>query len=304
MEPSDTSARPARLAVGVVGTGRVGCALGAAWHRAGHRVIAASRGSERSRRRAQEWLPNVPLLQPGEVVARAGLALLTVPDEVLPDLAAELAASGAVAAGQLVVHTSGRRGTAVLDPCTRQGALPLALHPMMTFTGRGDDAARLSGCFFGVTAPEALRPAAEALVVETGGEPAWVPEGSRALYHTALAAGANHLATLVAESVALLGRAGVSEPERAIAPLLQAALDNALRSGVAGVTGPAARGDADTVAAHLDELRYDGPESTETLAAYVALARLTADRALQAGLLAPEDAERLLDVLAGPEART
>jgi len=33
------------------------------------------------------------------------------------------------------------------------------------------------------------------------------------------------------------------------------------------------------------------------LKAYLALARLTADRALAAGLLRPNDAERLLDVL-------
>jgi predicted short-subunit dehydrogenase-like oxidoreductase (DUF2520 family) len=56
-----------------------------------------------------------------------------------------------------------------------------------------------------------------------------------------------------------------------------------------------ARGDAGTVAEHIAEL---GQVSPEGLRAYVALARLTADRALAAGLLKPEDAERLLDVLA------
>ncbi|HWM97143.1 MAG TPA: oxidoreductase, partial [Streptosporangiaceae bacterium] len=35
------------------------------------------------------------------------------------------------------------------------------------------------------------------------------------------------------------------------------------------------------------------------VAAYVAMARLTADRALAAGILRPADAERLLDVLGG-----
>ena len=38
--------------------------------------------------------------------------------------------------------------------------------------------------------------------------------------------------------------------------------------------------------------------SPDTAAAYVAMARLTADRALAAGLLKPEAAEALLDVLA------
>ncbi len=298
---SDTSERPGRLAAGVVGAGRVGSVLGAALGRAGHIVVAASGRSDASRRRARDRLPDVPLLEPTEVVARADLALLAVPDGELPALVTELTATGAVASGQLVAHTSGRYGVGVLEPAAREGALPMALHPVMTFTGRPDDSTRLVGCFFGVTAPEPLRPIAEALVVELGGEPAWVPEENRALYHAALASGANHLVTLVAESVELLRRAGLEEPHRAISPLLGAALDNALQFGSAALTGPVARGDAETVASHLAELRRASPEA---VAAYVAMARLTADRALRSGMLSPGDAERLLVVLAGPGART
>ncbi|WP_018654649.1 Rossmann-like and DUF2520 domain-containing protein [Actinomadura flavalba] len=291
----DPRDRPARLTVGVVGAGRVGTALGAALGRAGHRVVAVSAVSETSRGRAEERLPGAAVAEPQVVVAHADLVLLTVPDDALPDLAAGLAASGTDVAGKLVLHTSGRHGAAVLDPLTRAGALPLAVHPVMTFTGRPDDVDRLTGISFGVTAPEPLRPVAEALVLEMGGEPVWIPEDRRALYHAALAGGANHLVTLVVESMDLLGRAGVAEPGRMLGPLLGAALDNALRLGLEGLTGPVARGDAGTVAGHLAELGRVSPESRN---AYVALARLTADRALSAGLLKPEDAERLLDVLA------
>lgn len=147
------------------------------------------------------------------------------------------------------MHTSGRYGTAVLDPLTRAGALPLALHPVMTFTGRPDDVNRLTGISFGVTSPEPLRPVAEALVLEMGGEPVWITEEARPLYHAALAGGANHLVTLVVESMDLLARAGVAEPGRMLGPLLGAALDNGLRLGIDGLTGPVARGDAGTVAA-------------------------------------------------------
>jgi len=291
----DTSGRPARLAVGVVGAGRVGAVLGAALAAAGHRVVAASAVSDASRRRADRLLPGAEILPPPDVVARCELALLTVPDDVLPGLVEGLAGAGVVPAGQLVVHPSGRYGVGVLDAATRAGALPLALHPVMTFTGRPEDVARLAGACFGVTAPEQLRPIADALVLEMGGDPQWVAEESRPLYHAALAGGANHLATLVNVSVDLLRRCGVGEPERLLAPLLGAALDNALRQGDAALTGPVARGDAGTVAAHVRELAAVSPD---TVNAYVAMARLTADRALAAGLLRPEAAEALLDVLA------
>ncbi|TDC77114.1 Rossmann-like and DUF2520 domain-containing protein [Streptomyces hainanensis] len=295
--PRSTEARdrPARLRVGVVGSGRVGPVLAAALTLAGHRPVAASGVSDASRRRAEELLPGVPLVAPDEVLARADLVLLTVPDDALPGLVAGLVETGAVRPGQLIAHCSGRYGTAVLDPALRAGALPLALHPVMTFTGTPVDVQRLAGCSFGVTAPAELRLAAEALVIEMGGEPEWIEEKDRPLYHAALALGANHLVTLVAQSLELLRLAGVSAPDRMLGPLLGAALDNALRSGDAALTGPVARGDAGTVAAHLAELRAHAPHA---LAGYLAMARTTADRALDHGLLKPELAEALLGVLA------
>ncbi|GAA3373895.1 hypothetical protein GCM10020367_35640 [Streptomyces sannanensis] len=299
-EPLDPRDRPARLTVGVVGAGRVGPALAASLQLAGHRPIAVSAVSDASVRRAAALLPDVPVVPPAEVLERAELVLLTVPDDVLPGLVEGLAGTGAIRPGQLLVHTSGRYGVGVLEPALRAGALPLALHPVMTFTGTSVDVQRLAGCSFGVTAPEELRLAAEALVIEMGGEPEWIAEEARPLYHAALALGANHLVTLVAQAMELLRTAGVAAPDRMLGPLLGAALDNALRSGDAALTGPVARGDSGTVAAHVAELRKHAPE---TVAGYLAMARTTADRALVHGLLKPELAEDLLGVLAD-EART
>ncbi|WP_219501395.1 Rossmann-like and DUF2520 domain-containing protein [Nonomuraea ceibae] len=291
----DAADRPARLAVGVLGSGKVGSALGAALAQAGHRIVAASGVSDASRRWAADRLGVEPV-RPEEVVEAAELILLTVPDDALPDLVSGLAATGAGLQGKLLVHTSGAYGLSVLRPAAEVGALPFALHPVMTFTGRDDDLNRITGCSFGVTAPEPLRPIAEALVIEMGGEPVWIADADRALYHAALASAANHMVTLIAESSDLLGRIGVEHPGRMLGPLLGAALDNVLRLGIGGLTGPVVRGDAGTVRKHVDALILAAPEAAD---AYVALARLTADRALAAGLLKPEEAERLLDALGG-----
>ncbi|MCA1823565.1 MAG: Rossmann-like and DUF2520 domain-containing protein [Mycobacteriales bacterium] len=291
------AARPARLTVGVVGAGRVGTALASALHSAGHEVVAVSGVSAASQRRAAERLPGVPVLSPSDVVRRAALVLVTPPDDQLAGVVRGLAEGGDVRAGQLVVHCSGRYGLEVLEPAVELGALPLALHPVMTFLGAAEDVDRLVGATFGVTAPDVLRPVAEALVLEMHGEPVWVPEGERPLYHAALALGANYLVTLVNEASDLLRAAGVEQPSRLLAPLLSASLDNALLRGDAALTGPVARGDADTVAAHLTALRRTAPT---VVPAYVAMARLTAERALQSGRLSAVAAERLLDVLAAP----
>jgi predicted short-subunit dehydrogenase-like oxidoreductase (DUF2520 family) len=295
-EPAGADGHPARLRVGIIGPGRVGAALGVALTRAGHQVVAVAAVSDTSVQRARDHFPSARVAEPADVIAAADLVLLTVPDDALPGLIAGLAATGAAVGGRLLAHTSGRYGAGVLQPATRLGALPLALHPVMTFTGRSDDIQRMHGICFGITAPDQLRPVAEALVIEMGGEPVFIAEENRGLYHAALASAANHLVTLVTESCDLLQAAGAADPARMLSPLLFAALDNALRLGDAGLTGPVARGDAGTVAGHLETLRDAAPGA---LAVYVALARLTADRALAAGLLTAPDAARLLDVLSG-----
>ncbi|MCS7478761.1 Rossmann-like and DUF2520 domain-containing protein [Umezawaea endophytica] len=293
--------RPARLAVGVISAGRVGSVLGAALARAGHHVIGVSAVSQASLRRAEDLLPDVPVLDPPDVAQSADLLLLAVPDDELSGLVRGLAATGSLRAGQIVVHTSGAHGVGVLAPAAEVGALCLALHPVMTFTGRAEDLLRMTAASVGVTAAdddEIAWSVGEALVVEMEADPVRIPEHVRPLYHAALAHGANHLVTLVAECTDLLRSAGVSGGERLLGPLLSAALDNALRHGDRALTGPVSRGDVGTVRKHLAVLAHEAPE---VLPSYRVLARRTADRAEAAGLLRPEAATEVRTTLEDDE---
>lgn len=254
--------------------------------------------SDLSRLRAEALLPGVPIQPMPEVASDADLVMLAVPDDVLPALVEGLVDTGAIHAGQFVMHPSGRYGIDVLHPVREAGAIPLAVHPVMTFTGTTVDLARLSDCPFGVTAPDSVRPVAEALVVEMGGDPVWVPEEARPLYHAAVVFGANYLMTVVLQSIELLESAGIADPRRLMAPLLSASLDNALRHGDSSLTGPVARGDSATVAEHLERLSGQSPVVHD---AYRSLARLTADRAVAAGLIDLAAAEELLGVLSNRE---
>jgi predicted short-subunit dehydrogenase-like oxidoreductase (DUF2520 family) len=300
---ADPARRPGRLGVGVVGAGRVGAVLGAALRAAGHAVVGASAVSQASQERVEVLLPGVPVLDIPDVVRRAELVVLSVPDDALAELVSGLAVTGAWQPGQLVVHTSGRHGVGVLEPARGRGAIPLALHPVMTFTGTSIDLTRLTDACFGVTAPAPVLPVAQALVVEMGAEPVVIAEADRPLYHAALAHGANHLVTLVAQTAQLLRGAGVERTDRVLGPLLHAALDNALRSGDDALTGPVARGDAGTVATHAAVVARASREAgtPDVLSAYRVLARATAERALAGGRLRADVAEALLDALADPE---
>ncbi|WP_285727055.1 Rossmann-like and DUF2520 domain-containing protein [Psychromicrobium xiongbiense] len=298
---SGNARRPGRLGVGVVGAGKVGAVLGAALRGAGHAVVGVSAVSEDSRERAESLLPGVPILEIPEVVERAELVLLAVPDDALSTLVEGLATLGAWQAGQLVAHTSGRFGVGVLAPVRAVGAIPLAIHPAMTFTGLSMDLSRISDCSFGVSADPAMLPIAQALVVEMGAEPVVIAEADRPLYHAALAHSSNHLVTLVAQSAQLLAGIGIERPERLLGPLLRASLENALASGENALTGPVVRGDAGTVAAHraaVEEAVDSVAGSEDVLQAYLAMARATAIRAFERGRLSPEQwgaLERVLD---------
>lgn len=289
---------PRVLSVGIIGAGRVGAVIGAALARAGHRVASAAGSSPASLLRMRELLPTAEHRSVARVPVGVDLVIISVPDDAIAGVVAELVRAGTVRAGQVVAHVSGAHGLGILAPLRAVGAYPLALHPALTFTGDPADLDRLTaGVSFGVTAPTALRPVVTRLVADLGGTPEWIADGDRPLYHAALAHGANHLVTLVNEAMDLLRGAGVADPARVLEPLVRAALANTLARGDAALTGPVARGDAGTVASHLAVLRANAPDS---MPAYLALARRSADRAIGSGHLRAVDAERLLDALAAP----
>jgi predicted short-subunit dehydrogenase-like oxidoreductase (DUF2520 family) len=289
------------LRVGVIGAGRVGAVLAAALRSAGHEIVAVAGESDASRRRAAVLLPGVPVEKPTVVARQADLLVLTVPDDMLANVANMLSASGAIRPGQLVLHTSGRHGLDVLSEASAVGARTIAMHPAMTFTGTAVDLPRLLGCVFGVTAGVDEREVAHDLVADLGGSPMWVPEERRALYHAALAHGANHLVTLVAQAREMLSAVAADDPGQAgydpadtLRPLLTAALDNALHDGDAALTGPMVRGDAGTVEAHLHEVAAVAPH---TLPSYVALAADTLDRVVTDGRVLPIRAAKIRRLL-------
>ena len=241
---------PGRLGIGIIGMGHVGPVIGSALRAVGHRIVAVCASSDASRERADAMLPGVPIASPEEVARRCEVVILAVPDDQIGPLASGLADLGAWQSGHIVIHLSGASGVGILKDAAAAGAIPLAIHPAMTFTGTSVDVARLSGTPFAVTASAPFLPIAQALVVEMGGEPVVIAEGDRPLYHAGLAHGANFIAGITVQTIRILAEAGIEDPAQFARPLLEAALDRALTEGTAGISGPAARADVGTITAH------------------------------------------------------
>lgn len=218
--------RGGRLGVGVIGAGRVGPVIAAALAGAGHALTGITAGSDPER--VEAVLPGVPTLTADDVVRRSELVILAVPHNELAGLVAGLAELGAWQVGQLVLHTDPAYGVDVLAPAAARGAIPLAVHPAVAFTGTSIDLRQLHDAYAAVTAPAAVLPIAQALAVELGCEPIVIAEADRAAYGEAIATATEFSASIVRQSAALLVQAGVDEPGRYLSALVHSTIDRAL----------------------------------------------------------------------------
>lgn len=219
--------RDGRLGVGIVGAGRVGPVIGAALGGAGHALTGITSGSDDDR--VAGILPEVPVLDAQEVLRRSELVVLAVPHDELPGLVSGLAELGAWQPGQLVLHTDPAHGIRVLEPAQRAGAIPLAVHPAIAFTGTSMDLRQLQASFAAVTAPAPVLPIAQALAVELGCEPVVIAEDERAAYAEAIATASEFSRAIIGQSTSLLRGIGIENPGGYLSALVQSTVETALR---------------------------------------------------------------------------
>lgn len=212
--------------MGIIGAGRVGPVIGAALAGAGHAITGITSGSDDER--ASAVLPDVPVLDAPEVIRRSELVVLAVPRAELPGFVAGLAEIGAWQLGQLVLHTDASYGIEVLRPAAEKGAIPLAVHPAIAFTGTTIDLRQLAAAYAAVTAPAPVLPIAQALAVELGCEPVVVEEADRAAYAEAIETASEFSRQIVRQATGLLRGIGVENPGGYLSALVRSTVDQAL----------------------------------------------------------------------------
>ena len=298
--------------VGFVGAGAVGSALALALAAQGVRVacVASLHGDSASALTAA--IPGAQAVAtPAAVVAGSDLVMLAVPDDAI----AALAGSLPWRAGQAGVHLSGAKPAAVLAPAAALGARIAALHPLMTFPRLPLDTpvatllARLAGCVWALDCDDAaLAAALELLVAALGGRTIRIGEAQRVPYHISGVLASNYVAALLGAAAKIWEDLGVAPEDglRALLPLLRATVENLERVGLPqALTGPLARGDSGTIAAHLawlDAHANGDPQMAALRDAYAALGRLALPIARARGTLTPDAAARLAELL-GAEMR-
>lgn len=217
-----------RLDVGIVGCGRTGAVIAAALAGAGHRIVGVSSADAADIERAQSMLGEVPVLTDAEVIERSQLVWLALPEADLVATVQGAAELGLFQRGALVVHTVAGLGCAPLDAAMRAGAIPLAIHPAMMFTGTSIDVSRLQESTMAVTCAAMVAPIGQALVIEMGAEPVMVAEEHRAAYAEALDVVTGFSRAIVGQAVDELRGIGMIDPARILRPVALSAVARAL----------------------------------------------------------------------------
>ena len=223
----------ARMTIGVIGDKVAGIVLAKAWAESGHLIAGLALANERAIEIADAMLPGAPIKTINDLTDLADLLILAVDDEELEATATGLAELGLLGPRKIVVHLSPKWGYSVLANPARTGSIPIALHPVASFTGTSLDLVALRNSVVAVTAPDVLRPIAEALAIELGAEPIVVHEHQRAAYAAAFSVADSFSSLVVGQAIGILREADLQEASQLIAPVVRAAVERALAKGPA-----------------------------------------------------------------------
>jgi predicted short-subunit dehydrogenase-like oxidoreductase (DUF2520 family) len=288
--------------VAIIGAGRVGGAVGYLLARAGYTIGAIACRTRASAETARSFIgAGDPADDAVTAAEKAEIVFITTPDGAIQSTCERIAAGGGFRQGGVVVHMSGAHTMDLLDSARRAGAWRAVIHPLQSVPGREQGVKNIPGSYFRIEAdPEALV-AAQDIVRALGGTelkmPMWKSDRqSAALYHAGAVAVSNYFVALVDFGLKFYQALGAEKQEalKAVLPLIRGTLGNIEKLGTtAALTGPIARGDAETVKGHLEAMRQRSPE---LLGLYRTLAKQTIAVAREKGL-AEEKVREMLSLV-------
>ena len=244
--------------VAIIGAGVVGRALGKVLRSRRYTIKAIASRTPASAREAAEFIGAGRVARTASAAAKsASLVFITTPDRAVRQVCDEIAEEKAFRKSACVFHLSGGLTSEALGGARACGAYVASLHPMQSFASPEEAVKRFRGTVFAFQGDPGAREAAARVVKSLGGAMAMVDAEAKSLYHAAGVVMSNYLVSIADLGVILLELAGLTpeQARQAALPLIQGTVQNIERLGVpAALTGPIARGDAETIEAHLRAL--------------------------------------------------
>ena len=294
MKPAKAKSRPAsrqgrqskKLAIAIIGAGRLGMALGVALTAAGHSINIAIARTARTAKRAARLLETkgVSVGSKGlsqlsradrELFQQSNVLLIATPDDSIPQVAKQVALlMNSIPAASVALHTSGTLTSEVLNPLRDNGVAAGSIHPLISISGQTRPALSFSETHFAIEGDPAAIRIGKQLVRDLGGDSFVIDTKTKPLYHAAALMASPNLTALVDIAIEMLTHCDIS-PTRArqiLLPLINSTLENLVRQDPRhSLTGTFKRGDIDTVRMHLSAIASE--RLTDAMRAYVTLAK-------------------------------
>ena len=254
---------PTGYDIALIGAGRVGQTLGRLLVALGHRLTLVACRTRLAAERAVAFIgagqPTTYAEAPLEAVQTGrGVVCITTPDDAIAPTALSLAHRHPPWHGVVVLHCSGALNSTVLHVLRPCGAEIGSMHPLYAFGTAIADAEVLRGVYWCIEGDAVAKHVARQLIGDLRGHVSEIQPEHKMLYHAAAAVAGNLITGLLSVSFSMLGRCGMA-PEQARAMLIrlsEGVLERIKAEGeVVALAGPISRGDAATVAQHLEQLR-------------------------------------------------
>lgn len=282
----------------IIGAGMVGTAIGCLLKKSGYAVAAVADKSPAALKRAHKYTGAECFRKPSDVLDKAGCILVTTPDDAILSVCRDIALHTSVK-GKFVFHMSGAGGLDLLEPAKKAGAAVGSIHPLQSFSSVDNAIKSIPSSYFGITADARSKTQARDIVLALGGNPLYISDGQKPLYHAAACAASNYLVSLLNVVESIYSSIGISEKDakKAYLPLVYGSLRNIEQSGsVQALTGPIARGDAGTIKKHVDAINARLPRYASL---YSILGLAAADIARQKGTLNTRQKKIITGILKG-----
>jgi predicted short-subunit dehydrogenase-like oxidoreductase (DUF2520 family) len=241
----------------IIGAGKVGTTIARFLLNQNHRLTTiVERNPERQKALAEEF-GHVEICTGVERIADAvSHIIICTSDQVIKSVAMDLAELPSLNA-TFIAHTSGLLSSTELEPLQDEERLIGSVHPIQSFHAMDLSPSHMHGIACGVEGNHAFVSEASALVESLGLKPIHIERNSKVLYHAACVFAGNFITALGEDARSILDKASVTPIEmHHILPMMIAVLKRLNDTSASdALTGPAARGDAESVSHHIQALK-------------------------------------------------
>ena len=287
--------------IAIIGLGNVGLALSHLFTKHARTkpkldLIAAGRDVQDSVSKLKALDVDIEVTSTQQAIRRADVCLLTVKDSQIQRLC-DLH-SKEFKPNSVVAHCSGSLDSEILISAKRDSGVSIcSMHPLNTFPTPSAAILTLDNpkhnTYLYIEGDQSALDICDPLFTRLGFNSLRISREAKPAYHAACVFASNYMVSLIDASLATAEAAGIDRDQftRSIMPLAKATLANIEQDGQASaLSGPIARGDADTVAKHIELLSKLDSSLHE---AYVNLGRRALELARTKGNLSDSSIKKL-----------